>query len=220
MSNQPNSSVSYSRIVQSTPSKKQAVLIPANDETNLIEYVISLGKIVGPHNIISASKIANKRICVYLNSERTVDNFITNFGKLEVKGEVIKVRRLVTPSKRIILSNVHTCLPNSIIMDALQQANVKTVSAIHELHIGLTTDTIPDHKLQKYKHVTSFRRAVFIEENDAAPLPNSFLVHFENESFRIFVNDNDQRCHQCSELGHNAASCPAAQQPPHVYTFQ
>ena len=216
------SSPSYSRTLKPTPTKKQAVLIPSEDDINLIEYVIGLGRIVGPHNIISASKISKKRICIYLDSEKTVNSFIETGGKIIVRNNKVEVRKLVAPSKRLILSNVHTCIPNSKLLEALRDMNIKTTSAIHDLHIGTTSTTIPSDELIQYKHISSFRRAVYYEETINVNLPNSFLIKFDNETFRIFLNDVDSTCHICGEHSHNSSQCtvnpqfaPAEADPTH-----
>lgn len=205
--------LSYSNVVKPTPTKKQAVLIPADSDTNLIEYVVGLGRIIGPNNIISASKISKNRICIYLDSENTVNSFMESGGNITVNNKLIQARKLVSPSKRLILSNVHTCVPNSIILEALHEKKIKTISAIHNLHIGTISASTPNEELAKYKHITSFRRAVYIEEPINVTIPDSLLIYFDNETHRIFISDNEQRCHVCGEQSHNADVCPKSQQP-------
>ena len=56
--------ISYPTALKPNPSKEQALLIPADQSTNLIEYVIGLGLITDPQNIIAASKISKNRICI------------------------------------------------------------------------------------------------------------------------------------------------------------
>ena len=121
---------------------------------------------------------------------------------------MITARKLVAPSKRIILSNVHSCIPNSIILQALREINVKTCSAIHHLHIGTSTKTITEEELSQYRHITSFRCGVYIEELSNNELPNSLLINYENENYRIFINDGKLRCHICNDNSHNADQCP------------
>jgi len=59
-----------------SPSKKQALLLPYVEETKLIEYIVAIGQLIGPQKILSASKISNKRICVYLDNEITANKFV------------------------------------------------------------------------------------------------------------------------------------------------
>ena len=42
--------------------------------------------------------------------------------------------------------------------------NIKTTSAIHELHISTSSEHIPKDKLILYAHVHSFQRGVYVED--------------------------------------------------------
>lgn len=199
----------YSRVLKSFPSKKQAILLPAaNDDTALIEYIVGIGRLIGPTKIISASKISKNRICIYLDSEKTVEDFMNTHAGITINNKRIDARKLVAPSKKLILSNVHSCIPNSLILEALHAKSIKTTSAIHDLHVGLSSTTIPETELAQYTHVSSFRRGVYVIENTDVPIPESLLIKFENEMYRIFVNDSEQRCYLCKTKGHNSSQCP------------
>lgn len=165
--------------------------------------------------IISASKISNKRICIYVDSEDTANTFIEKIGQLTVNNNTFKVRKLVAQSRRIILSNVHTCIPNSLILEALHEANIKTTSAIHDLHIGVSSSSISQADLDKYKHITSFRRAVYIEDSNDQTIPVSILINYESESYRIFLNQNEHLvCHLCKSTSHSSNQCPKIDENP------
>lgn len=47
---------------------------------------------------------------------------------------------MVTPFKKIILSNVHTYISNTLILEELQKIGLKSISSIYDLHIGLISD--------------------------------------------------------------------------------
>ncbi|XKL67254.1 hypothetical protein PGB90_010674 [Kerria lacca] len=96
---------------------------------------------------------------------------------------------------------------NSVILNALQSHNIKPMSSIFDLHIGISTKKYNAAELQLYSHITSFRRGICIADNIDITLPNSLLINFDNETYRIFVNDSDLCCHLCSNLGHSAAQC-------------
>ena len=83
--------------------KKQAILLPSGNDANLIEHVVGLGRIIEPSNIISASKISKNCICIYLNSEKTVNAFMDSGGKITINNKLIQTRKLVAPSKRHLL---------------------------------------------------------------------------------------------------------------------
>ena len=69
---------SYARVVKAYPSRKQAILLPYKDDLPLIDYVVAIGRFIGPKIILSASKILKKRICIYLSSETVVNKLLEN----------------------------------------------------------------------------------------------------------------------------------------------
>jgi len=184
--------------------------MPYDEDLALIEYIVPIGRLVGPQKILSASKISKKRICVYLDNEKSVDALFQHHANITVNSKMVSLRRLVAPSRRLILSNVQTCIPNQVISEALRNINIKLVSSIHDLHIGLTSDNIDKAELAHYAHVTSFCQGVYIEDDGNTNIPDSLLISFDNESHRIFITHEDQKCHICKSQSHQAASCPEA----------
>jgi hypothetical protein len=91
---------------------------------------------IGPKNIISMLKISNNRICIYLSSKQLVDDFVTEFPEISIAGTRTKVRKLISPAKRII-SNVCSSIPHHIIEQALKQTGLKLVSQITTLRAGI-----------------------------------------------------------------------------------
>ncbi|XKL66350.1 hypothetical protein PGB90_009770 [Kerria lacca] len=205
----------YARITKSSiPSKRQAILLPSIENITIIEYAIYIGRLIGPDKIISASKIAKKRVCVYLSSEKVADDFVKNFKTITINNQILPVRKLISPSKKLILSNIHTCIPNSVILDALQRNQSKPTSSIFELHISVASYKFDKSELEKYAHVTSFRRGVFIEFDENTIISDSLLIQYEEDSFRIFINDSELRCHLCQGIGHNSSQCT---ETPHFF---
>lgn len=198
----------YSRALKAYPTRKQAILFPSYENIPILDYVVAVGRLIGPDKILSASKIAKQRICIYLNTEDTADSFVHSFKNIQIEGKTFEATKLSAPARRLVLSNVHPCVPNSLILEALHEAHIKTKSAIHELHIGLTSNSVPKEESNKYSHVTSFRRGVYVENNAEITIPESLLIHFENETYRIFVTDSEQKCHVCKQANHNASNCP------------
>ncbi|XKL64544.1 hypothetical protein PGB90_004630 [Kerria lacca] len=181
--------------------------MPSLDNIEIIDYMVSIKRILGLNRIISASKISKKRVCIYLDSEKTVDNFVNLHKSITIDDKLLPIRKLITPTRKLILSIVHSCLPNSVIFDAFQSHNTKPMSSIFDLHIGISTKKYNAAELQLYSHINSFRRGIYIADNVDITLPNSLLINFDNETYRIFVNDSDLRCHLCSNLGYSAAQC-------------
>jgi len=209
-----STNTTYARITNAYPSKKQAILLHYEEDSSLIQYVVNIGRLIGPENILSASKISKRRICIYLTSEKAVDQLLNNYSSIQVNGKTIPLKRLAAPSRRLIISNVHPCIPNFVLLDELRKLKIKTTSAIHGLHIGLTCDSIDKTELALYSHITSFRRGVYIEDDENVSVPESLLITHDNESYRIFITNDESKCYICRSNSHQAPSCPNVKTPP------
>nr|CAH7745740.1 unnamed protein product [Callosobruchus chinensis] len=198
-----NVSQSYSDVLSHQsyrhPKKDQAIVFNTIEGARLQDYLLKLGPIVNPKNIIFCSRIANNRICVYLSSKDLVNNFMDNHGEFIVNGENIKARRLITPSERLIISNVCPTIPHTLVKDALQQIGLKLISPISFLRIGAP--------LPEYNHILSFRRQVYITPDDTVVVPESLEITHENLTYRIFLSLDNQKCYKCKLSGHVAAQC-------------
>lgn len=182
------------------PRKDQAIILNSIDGVPIKDYIVSLGKAVQPKNILFASRISNNRVCIYLTSKDIVTKFMTDHGGITIGDIFISSRRLITPARRVILSGVSPCIPHEVIEQVLQENNVKTVSPVSYVGVGLG--------LPEYSHVYSFRRQVFIVPDDSVSLPSSLIVNFDEDSFRIFLATDELRCFSCKEVGHISKNCP------------
>lgn len=199
---------SYSNIVKSAnqhytfPTKDQAILLNAIDEFKLSDYVIAVGNIIGPKNILFASRIANNRICIYLKNVNLVNQIVAQHNTIEINNVPIDIRRLVTPAKRIIISNVSPIIPHEIISNVLQNFGLQLVSQITFLRAGIQE--------AEYNHVLSFRRQAYVAppENEMYELPSTTVVNFEDTPYRIFLTFDEAACFICKKSGHVAKSCP------------
>lgn len=204
--NEPSTSNStlFSNIVKTVkyPKKDQAIVFPVVDGLQIKDYVIALSKIVGPKNITYCSRMSNNRICIYLSSKEIVQSYIINHGGLDIGDIHVQARKLITPAKRIVISNVAPCIPCSIIEEAIKQANLKPVSPISFISAGIG--------LEELKHVMSFRRQIYIADIENQSIPTSLVITFENENYRIFLSDDQITCFKCKTIGHIASRCPNA----------
>uniref|UniRef100_A0A1Y1LV00 CCHC-type domain-containing protein n=1 Tax=Photinus pyralis TaxID=7054 RepID=A0A1Y1LV00_PHOPY len=182
------------------PSREQGILFPAIDRLSKNDYVISVGTLVGPKNVIYASRVSNSRMCICLSSKTLVDDFIANHKGITVGNVFIPARRLVLPAKKIILSNVSFCIPNDVLAEELKRANLKLVSGITCINAGIGD--------KDYAHVLSFRRYTYVALDDNDTLPSSILINYQDNYFRVFLSADEMRCFSCKNKGHLASRCP------------
>lgn len=97
---------------ENTPSREQAIMFNSIDGISQIDYIIAIGKIVKPINIIFVSRISNHRFCVFLSSKQVLDNLMQQTQTIKINDQLIQIRRFVNPTKRIVISNVCPSIPN------------------------------------------------------------------------------------------------------------
>lgn len=181
------------------PTKEQAIVLNSLDSLTLTDYLVAVGDIVEPRNILFASRMSNKRVCMYLASTEHVDKIVNNFTNIMIQGEEVSVRRLVTPSRRLLLSNVCPQLPQEFLERILRDMKLRLVSPITFLRAGSTR--------QEFGHVLSFRRQVYIQVDTEISLPSSVVVKYQDTNYRIFMNFDNMVCYRCKKPGHLARGC-------------
>jgi len=190
----PNQQISsYSAAVnqQQFPTKKQAVIFDSHDELTVYDYTKAVGNVIGPKNIRYVSKISKNRICMYLSNSELVDKVISEKKVFQIKDQTLQARRLVSPSIRLVLSNVSPTIPHSTIENELKKLNIKLLSPIIFLRMNL-----PD---PEYSHIFSFRRHTYIDPQCIDSLPDSIIITDENTEYRIFLSVDDETCFKCKK---------------------
>lgn len=207
----PSSPMSYSSVAstQIYPKRDQALVIPAVENIPTREYVIALTKFTPPKNIIFVSKISKERICLYLSSKETLDNILEKTSTINIQNIQLPIRRLISPSKRLIISNVHPCVPNEELEKHLLEIGFTLSSRVTFMGAGFAD--IPE-----LSHIKSFRRQVYFVPDEDLEIPPSFVITFEDEEFRVFISD-EIKCFVCKESGHVAGKCNK-QQPNETTT--
>lgn len=181
------------------PGKDTAVLFPSIDGFTVEAYTRAAAALVGPRNVIAASRISHGRLCMYLATKAVVDEFLADHGGITVTDVFVPARRLQTPAERLVLSNVAPCIPHAV-LEAEVARLYAVVSPMTFVSLGIRDPTL--------SHVISFRRQVYVVRNEQDVVPDSFLVNFDGESYRIFASFDDVRCFRCKSHGHLSRRCP------------
>lgn len=194
--------MSYSTALtqQHYPSRNQANVLNTITNTKLQDYLNEIGPLVEPKNITHVSKISNNRLCIFLSSKEVVDNFINNYGHINVNNETIQVRRLITPSERLVLSNVSPVIPNDLLTAKLETLELKLLSHMNPLRISSDNP--------QYSHILSFRRQIYIAPLDNIIIPEYFDLEYDTLNFRIILSRDNQNCFKCRNPGHLSSQCP------------
>lgn len=198
---QPNQQInpndrSYSNILKADiyPSKHHAIILQKHENIEFTEYILALRDIIDLKQITDAYPMSFSRICVYLKTKDLADEIVENHKYIIIKGHQIQIRKLVTPSRRLIIS-VPANIPNELLIQHLTQNNIKLTSAITRLKL-----TNPE-----LIHINSGRRqAYYVPDPEISP-PDSFLLQYEDEIHRIFLNT--EKCEFCNKDGHTKERC-------------
>lgn len=187
------------------PKKEQAIVLNAVDNLTLTDYLEAIATLTDPKNILFASRMSNKRICMYLSSAELAFQIAEDSPTIQIKDEEITIRLLIIPSKRLILSNVCPSISCEFLENTLKGMKIKTLSPITILKAGTTQE--------KFSHIYSFRRQVYIQADNNTTLPSYIVVKFEDTNHRIFINHDDMLCFVCKQRGHLARQCPNQPEP-------
>ncbi|KAJ3665264.1 hypothetical protein Zmor_000767 [Zophobas morio] len=180
------------------PAKDQAIVMNAVSELKLTDYVIAIGNLMTPKDILFASRMSNDRVCIYLSNKALVDQIVSEQPALIINGIEIKIRRLLNPAKRIILSNVCPTIPHSIVENQVKMLGFTAVSPMTFLRAGIQNSA--------FSHVLSFRRQIYVQPSSIS-LPSSVVLKYDDTNYRLFLSFDDV-CFKCKAAGHYAVDCP------------
>lgn len=191
--------VTYSKVLQSTPSRDQAIIIESSDNITIKDYVLAVGKLTDPSNIRFISRISNGRICIYLASKKIVEELTTKYQRIMINNESLQLRPFLTKYKRVILSNVCPVIPHSLIEENLLQFDVKPTSSIEYIKAGISTPG--------FSHILSFRRQMYVQPDDFDKLPESMVISYDGINYWIYISADTPTCFLCKQEGHLARQC-------------
>ena len=193
---------SYASVTQKSVKRDQGIILDCVDDLNLTDYTCAIGDLVNKTNVLSASRISNNRVCVYVSSKELVNKITEKNEFILINEKKVTLRPLVSRHKRLIFSNVATEIPNYALENVISQLNVKRASPVTTLRAAINKDG--------YGHVTSFRRQIFVRPEDISKIPELFKINYDNFDYYIFAGTDVVKCYNCKLDGHLARNCPKA----------
>lgn len=194
----PNVNAAYDSFDEELPDRNAAVVCEAVEGFTLDDHLRALLPLVGARDILYASKISNKRVCVYLKQPWMADK-VANSPPLFYKGSTISYRKYVSGALRIFLSNVQPDIPARALYNVLSRfGNVvgrikRLKAACHDPEFG---------------HVQGFRRLANLVVENPGVLPLSVPLTHHGTTYNIFLNLEDITCTACMQSGHHFSHCP------------
>lgn len=81
-----------------TPNREQAIIFNSTDGTPQKNYIIAIGQIVHPKNILFVSRISNYRFYIFLTSKEILESLMSKTKSIIVNEHEIYIRRLLNPA--------------------------------------------------------------------------------------------------------------------------
>lgn len=184
------------------PKDDQGIVFHAIRDYKIRDYLVAImNPVGGPKNIVAISKISKNRIVCFLKSAELVNSFINDHNGFKIEQDFIPCRKLKSPTKRIIFSNVSPTIPNDVLQEYIvNELKIKLLSGISILRVNPID--------QLFGHVISFRRQIYTNNDiDTNTLPGSFELTHDERTHRVFITFDEFSCFKCKSKGHRAEDC-------------
>ena len=183
------------------PDEDQAIIFDHHPDTKILDYLKAfLPLLSSAKNITAASRVSGNRVIVFFDTKDRVTELLNSHPNLTLDGKKIALRRLKTPSLKVVLSNVSPAIPNSVLEDFLKSNFKVEFSSIMSFLRVSPTDEI-------FSHVISWCRQIYIKNVPDLKLPPFFTVSHNERSYRIFITHDEFTCYKCKKTGHKADDC-------------
>lgn len=163
-----------------------------------IEYLEEIDKIVEAKNIVSIGKNTDGRYVVFFTSDIHAEKIIQN-GLVVANISVTALPVTIRPT-RVLVSNLTPNIPDSAILDFLKGFG-RVTSPLRPVPIN-------SNDQEKFAHILSARREVYVQIEKGAVIPQKIrIVHENNPTYVTF--ETDVKCFKCKKSGHLASNCEA-----------
>ena len=158
------------------PKKDQAVIVDAIENFTNDDYIDAIDSIIQEGHVRFISKVSGNRIKIYFSEKSLVEKVTEN--PTTIKGQTLKFRPLLENNKRLVISNVDPTIPHGVLLDVLKSKSIVPVSSMHYLRTGL--------QKPGRANILSFRRQVYIKEEDVQLVPESAQILYDDTPYWIY----------------------------------
>lgn len=196
--NPSSQSTSYAEQLQ-MPTKEHAIVIDAVEGLKVEDYAIAIGSIITPIKLKYISRISQGRVCLFLDSKATTEELLSTHPKVKVGNSLLEIRPLVAKTKRVLISNVSPIIPTSLIYNELAKKGITSSPRISDVRAAISDPG--------YGHVGSFRKQMYLKQEDIEKLPERACIFYEDLEYWIYFSTDKLTCFLCKEEGHLAKNC-------------
>jgi hypothetical protein len=185
-----------------TPTRKNAIIIENTQEVSQEKCLRAVADVIGGHNIHYCSKLSGGRFCVYLTSQKYVEQMCDEGVSIDY--EYFPCRRYVTQSTKYIISNCPPEFSDEQLVDLLQPYG-KISSPVTRLRVSTNHEDL--------RHIKTWRRSIFmLIPSNAPPIPKRILLtNPEGQQQAIYIEKDDIMCSYCMSPGHPVEKCKKKQ---------
>uniref|UniRef100_A0A6V7KQ38 CCHC-type domain-containing protein n=1 Tax=Bracon brevicornis TaxID=1563983 RepID=A0A6V7KQ38_9HYME len=182
------------------PTEEQAVIIPAIEDTNTKIYAKAIASKVSSNSIRYIQKISNQRICCYLSTAEIANQLVEDIKSIEINGQQLPIRPLISKNKRIIISNAPPHIPHTYVEKLFSDHKIELKSQISFIKAGMNEEGL--------NHICCFRRQVLIKGDDVGKIPSQVRIQYNGTNYFVYIETDDIKCFNCKQHGHMARNCP------------
>lgn len=161
-----------------------------------LDYLDAIDKIVSAEHIVSIGKNTDGRYVVFFTSEKHADLIIQH--GIEILNTFVAALPVTIRPIRVLVSCISPNIPDIEILNFLKSYGKVTS--------GLRPVPINSNENQKYRHILSTRREIYIQLNVNAVLPPRVKIIYEDVT-SYFTLDTEVNCYKCKKSGHIASNC-------------
>ena len=148
------------------------------DGLTIQHYAVAISKITEPINIQYISRISHARVCLFLSSKKLADDLSSK--QVTIGEHLLEIRPLLTKTKRVMISNVYPNITPTAILEELKKLGIVPVSSITEIKAAINIPGL--------SHIKSFRRQMYIKDEDIPKIQGNIQVGQGNNSHWIYFS--------------------------------